>query len=108
MSRPIANSSNLNTVRAWALKESLTAFFCHRYDRPARKHFRRWRGWAVHSRLAPMLEKARMLKPRFENVVTHLRHRITNAASESLNSKIGWVRYTTRSFRKRDNLIIAI
>jgi transposase len=55
-----------------------------------------------------MLEKARMLKPRFENVVTHLRHRITNAASESLNSKIGWVRYTTRSFRKRDNLIIAI
>lgn len=100
--------SNLKTARAWALKESMMAFFCYHYERPARKHFRWWHGWAVRSRLAPMLEKARMLKRRFENVVTYLKHRITNAASESLNSKIQWVKYTARGFRSRDNFITAI
>jgi transposase len=40
-----------------------------------------------------------MLKRRFENVITYLRHRITNAASESLNAKIQWVKYTARGFR---------
>ena len=37
--------------------------------------------WAVRSRLPPMIEVARMLKRRFDNIVTYLRHRITNAAS---------------------------
>jgi len=35
-----------------------------------------------------MKEKARMLKRRFENIITYLQHRITNAASESFNAKI--------------------
>jgi transposase len=43
-----------------------------------------------------MKEKAAMLKRRFENIITYLRHQITNAASESLNAKIQWVKYTTR------------
>jgi len=101
-------NSNLKTARAWALKEALMAFFGYHYERPAREHFRWWHGWAVRSRLASMLEKARMLKRRFENVVTYLKHRITNAASESLNSKIQWVKYTARGFRSRANLITAI
>jgi transposase len=46
-----------------------------------------------------------MLKRHFENVITYLRHRITNAGSESLNSNIQWVKYTARGFRNRQNLI---
>ena len=37
-----------------------------------------------------MLEVARMLKRRFENIITYPRHRIPNAASESINAKIQW------------------
>ena len=33
---------------------------------------------------------------------------ITNALSESLNSKIEWVKYTARGFRNRDNFKTAI
>jgi len=55
-----------------------------------------------------MKEKARMLKRRFENVITYLRHQITNAASESLNAKIQWVKYTARGFRNKQNFINAI
>jgi transposase len=101
-------NSNLKTARAWALKEAMMAFFEYVYERPARKHFRWWHGWAVRSRLQPMIEKARMLARRFDNVVTYLKHRITNAASESINSKIQWVKYTARGFRSKSNFITAI
>lgn len=100
--------SNLKTARAWALKESMMAFFGYFYERPARNHFRWWHNWATRSRLRPMIEKARMIKRRFENIVTYLRLRITNAASESINSKIQWVKYTARGFRSKTNFITAI
>ncbi len=60
------------------------------------------------SRLPAMVEVGRMLKRRFRNIVTYLRHRITNAASESLNAKIQWVKYTARGFRNQQNFINAI
>ena len=95
--------SSLKTARAWALKESMRAFFGYHHERPARKHFRRWHNWAARSRLKPTIEKARRIKRRFENIVTCLKHRITNAASESINSKIQWVKYTARGFRNKTN-----
>ncbi len=101
-------SSNMKTARAWALKEAAMAPFSYRYERPARKHFRWWHGWAVRSRLRPMIETARMLKRRLGNILTYLRHRITNAASESLNAKIQWVKYTARGFRNKRNFQTAI
>ena len=101
-------NSNLKTARAWALKEAMMAFFEYFYERPARKHYRWWHNWAVRSRLKPITEKARMIRRRFENIVTYIRHRITNAASESINSKIQWVKYTARGFRNTKNFVTAI
>jgi transposase len=100
--------SELKTARAWALKETAMALYHYVYEKPARKHFQWWYNWAVRSRLEPMKEKARMLKRRFENIITYLQHKITNAASESLNAKIQWVKYTARGFRNKQNFIHAI
>ena len=100
--------SGLKTARAWALKETGMALFSYVYERPARKHFRWWHNWAVRSRLPPMIAVGRMLKRRFENIITYLRHRVTNAASESINAKIQWVKYTARGFRNLRNFIYAI
>jgi transposase len=55
-----------------------------------------------------MIEKARMIQRRFANIITYLRLRITNAASESINSKIQWVKYTARGFRSKKNFVTAI
>lgn len=55
-----------------------------------------------------MKEVAGMLKRRFENIITDLRHRITNAASESINAKIQWVKHTARGFRNQQNFVNAI
>jgi transposase len=100
--------SNLKTARAWALKEQAMLLWDYRYERPARKHFDWWYRWATHSRLQPMIDKAKMLKSRLTNILTYLTHPITNATSESINSKIQWVKYTARGFRNFDNFATAI
>ncbi|MGB7718712.1 MAG: transposase [Bryobacteraceae bacterium] len=101
-------TSGLRTARAWALKETAMSLYSYVYERPARSHFRWWHNWAVRSRLQPMIEVARMLKRRFENIITYLRHRITNAASESINARIQRVKYAARGFRSRRNFVHAI
>ena len=104
----LLRKSNLKTARAWALKEVMMAFFSYTYQKPARNYFRRWLAWALRCRLKPFVAVAGTLKRRFENIVTFLRHRITNAASESINSKIQWVKYTARGFRNKKNFATAI
>jgi len=101
-------SSNLKTARAWALKEQAMVLWDYQYQAPARKHFAWWYRWATHSRLGPMIDKAKMLKRRLNNILTYLTHPITNAASESLNSKIQWIKYTARGFRNFENFKTAI
>lgn len=101
-------NSTLKVARAWALKETAADLWEYRYVGAARRFFRRWYFWATHSRLQPMIEKARMLKTHLSNILTYLRHRITNATAEGLNSKIQWIRYTARGFRNRENFKTAI
>jgi len=100
--------STLKTARAWALKETAMALFTYRYTAPARSFFQRWYGWASRCRLKPMIEVGQMLKRRIDNILTFIQHRVTNAASESLNAKIQWVKYTARGFRNQKNFINAI
>jgi len=100
--------SNLKTARAWAMKEQAMVLWDYEYEGSARKHFAWWYRWATHSRLKPMIDKARMLKSRLDNILTYLKHPITNGISESLNSKIQWVKYTARGFRNFANFVTAI
>jgi transposase len=100
--------SRLKTARAWALKEQGMLVWDYTYRKPAEKHFAWWYRWASHSRLKPMIEKAKMLKRHLPNILTYLKHPITNAMSEGINSKIQWIKYTARGFRNFDNFINAI
>lgn len=82
--------------------------FDYFYHKPAEKHFAWWYRWATHGRLTPMIEKAKMLKSRIRNILTHITHPITNALSESPNAKIQWAKSTARGFRNKHNFINAI
>ncbi len=55
-----------------------------------------------HDRKSPDAQR------RFDNIVTYLKHCVTNAASESINAKIQWVKYTTRGFRNAYNFVTGI
>lgn len=100
--------STLQSARAWAIKESLRHLWDYTYVGAARTFFQRWYWWATHSRLAPIIKVARMLKAHLENILTYLTHRITNAVTEGLNAKIQWIKFGARGFRNRDSFKTAI
>jgi len=85
---------NLKTARAWAIKESLRELWNYRRKGWAELFWQQWYFWAAHSRLKPVKKVARMIHNHLENVLTYFDHRITNAVSEGLNSKIQTVKKT--------------
>jgi transposase len=101
-------TSKLKTARAWALKESLRDLWRYTHRGWAVRHWRAWYFWATHSRLTPVIETARMLQRHLPNILTYFTHRITNAVSEGLNSKIQTIKKMAYGFRNRDHFKTAI
>ena len=85
---------HLKTGRAHAIKESLRDLWAYQRKGWALRHWKHWYFWATHSRLKPVIKVARMINSRLDNVMTYYDHRITNATSEGLNSKIQTVKKT--------------
>lgn len=81
------------------MKEVFSELWNYRYEASARKFFKKWFGWASRSRLKPIIKVAKMLKAHLENILTYLRHPITNAVTEGLNSKIQAIKANARGFR---------
>jgi transposase len=98
----------LKTARAWALKESLRALWDYRSLGWATRFWQRWYFWATHSRLAPMIQAAKLIARHLPNVLTYFAHRITNAVAEGLNSKIATVQKRACGYRNRDHFKIAV
>jgi transposase len=98
----------LKTARAWALKESLRQLWNYKSTGWAMRFWQRWYFWATHSRLAPMIDAANLIKRHLPNVITYFKHRITNAVAEGLNSKIATVQKRAFGFRNRDHFKIAV
>jgi len=85
---------HLKTGRAWAIKESLRDLWACESREVASRHWKRWYYWATHSRLESVVKAARTIERHVENVLTYFEHRISNATSEGLNSKIQTVKKT--------------
>lgn len=98
----------LRVTRAWWLKELFDDLYTYRSEAWARRFFQKWFFRATHSHLPPIAKVAWMLKERFEHVVTYVKHRITNAVAEGLNSKIQALKSAARGFRTFANYRIAI
>jgi len=98
----------LKVARAWAAKELFSKFWEYHDEGWARRFFRGWFGWVSRSRLKPLVEVAHMLKRHLENLVTFIRHRITNAVTEGLNSKIQSIKANARGFRSFANYRVRI
>jgi transposase len=94
--------------RAWAIKEHFAHFWGYQRASIARKFFASWFNWATHSRLPALIDAARTIKRHFENILTYLKIRITNAGAEGLNSKIQMIKYRARGYRNEGRFERAI
>lgn len=98
----------LQVGRVWSLKELFRHFWNYSYRGAAETFFRKWYFRATHSRLKPMIDAAKTLKRHLEGILAYLKHRITNAATEGLNSKIQIIKSNARGFRNFQNYRAAI
>jgi transposase len=100
--------ANLKTARAWAIKETLREL----WDQPSRSQgeawYKRWHFWATHSRLAPVKRVAAMIRRHLPGVLSYFTHRITNSASEALNSTIQMIKKRAFGFRSFENFRTAV
>ena len=101
-------NAELKTSRAWAIKEALRAFWKYIYPACALKYFKAWYFWATHSRLPPIIEAAKTLNRHLANIMTYFKHRITNATSEGINSKIQMIKLMACGYRNREHYKMAI
>ena len=92
---------HLKTGRAWALKESLRDLWRYQRRGWAERHWKQWYFWATHSRLSPIIKAAHTLQRHLPNLMTFFAHRITNATSEGLNSKIQTIKKTLMDIAAR-------
>ena len=100
--------TDLKVARAWTLKERFRQFWDYTYRGAAQTFFARWFWRATHSRLAPMAAVAKLIRRHLPNVLTYVRHGITNAGVEALNATIQWVKKTARGFRNVEHFKTAI
>ena len=98
----------LKVGRAWALKDMFSELWEYTYEGSAKNFFKKWYWWATHARLKPLAKAAKMIKEHLPNILTYLKHRITNAVAEGINSKIQQIKSAARGFRNFYNYRTAI
>lgn len=104
----LLRKANLKTARAWAIKETLREL----WDQPSRSRgeawYKNWNAWATRSRLAPVKKVAAMIRRHLDGVLAYFTHRITNSASEALNSTIQMIKKRAFGYRSFDNFRVAV
>ena len=98
----------IRTARAWAIKEHAMCLWHYTSRTWARKAWTAWISWAMRSRLEPVRRVGRMVRDHLEGIINAIVLRATNAAAESVNSKIQRVKRMACGFRNRERFRNAI
>jgi len=93
---------NLQTSRAWIIKEVFRSFWLCDTVTEARGYFAQWYGWAIRSRLEPVKKVARMCKNHLDHILSFFAHRLTNGPIEGLNNKIQGLIKKAYGFRNKE------
>lgn len=101
-------TDSLKVGRAFSIKETFRRFWSYVYEGSARSFFDSWYFWATHCRLKPIIKAAKTFKRHQDGLFAYFRHRITNSASEGINSTIQIIKAGARGYRNFQNYRTAI
>lgn len=99
---------NLKTSKAWAFKETAMCIWRFVQRSRAKAEWTAWIAKAMRSCLEPVKKVARMVRDHLWGIVNAMVLQITNAASESVNSKVQRIKRAACGFRNRDRFRNAI
>ncbi len=104
----VLHQLDLKTSRAWHYKEDFRHFWDYRQPSCAQRFYEGWSRAVMRSRLEPIKQVVRLIDAHWREVFNYIKHRITNAASEGLNSRIQSIKSAARGFRSFANYRIRI
>jgi transposase len=100
--------SDLETARVWSFKESFRHLFSCQTVEEGEAFFVSWFEEAIQTGNRFLIRVATMFRDRLSGILAYLKHRVTNAGAEGLNSRIQHLISCARGFRRFENLRIAI
>jgi transposase len=96
--------TNQPLYRAYLLKEQLRTLLKQPHAE-GMALLERWLAWASRSRLPPFVKLARNLRARVDQISTLLRHRLSNARTEALNTRLRLIHRRAFGFHLPDAMI---
>jgi transposase len=93
---------NRHIWRAWILKDEFDALFDYVYPGSGKKALRSWVTSARKSRLEPLRTFANTVMVHFDDIVSFIETRLTNAVAEGLNRVIRMAKNRASGFRSLD------
>lgn len=88
----------LNTGIAWSIKNIFRSFWNSTSELTAREFFDSWCEIVDLSELTPIIKVKNLLVRHIDNIMNYFKHRVSNAVSEGLNSKIQMIKAAARGF----------
>lgn len=101
-------NADLATAKAWALKETFKGFFQIDTVEDATQFLNDWTIEVEKANNRYLVKVAKMLNHHKDGLLNYVKHQVTNAAAEALNSIIQEIKTIARGFRKFENFRIAI
>ena len=97
----LLRQSTLKTARAWAIKDLAMHLWNYVSRTWAEKRWKQWLSWAVRSRLEPIKKVSKTIKAHLWGIVNAIILKVSNGASESINSRINMIKIRSRGFRNK-------
>lgn len=98
----------LKVSKAWAIKEMLRELWKSINLKSALRYILQWFDWAWKSGLKPIKKAANTVADHIDHILMYFKHKITNATSEGINSKIQKVKAMACGYRNKENFKTAI
>ena len=99
---------NLQTVKAYHIRENFKMFYEINDKNKAEKHLKTWFWWATHSRIEEMREAAWAIKRHWGGVLNWYRSKISNGLLEGLNSLFQAAKAKARGYRSLRKIRVII
>jgi transposase len=104
----VLRSRALKVAKAWHAKEVAMELWWKRGRAAITADWEAWCRWAARIKLQPVQRVARMIATHLEGIVNAVHSGVTNALSESINTKIQGLKRMARGFRNRERFRCAI
>jgi transposase len=104
----INNNKAPNLVTAYQLKEEFKDFFNCPTTNSATQFFKDWHDRVQKSQNSQLIKVATMFEKHFTGILSYIKHHVTNAIAEGLNSRIQQLKAKARGFKSAAAFRIAI